>query len=83
MRPADTGDWDYANESHARWVNPFDEAYESTDSFFELYDLAACEASRHDPRLPRRAAGRRIHGGYHTGPGIREPICPGVYEVRL
>lgn len=82
MRPADTGDWDYANESHARWVNPFDEAYESTDSFFELYDLAACEATdmilAFLDALPDGASMADIT----QDRGFASDL-PGVYEVRL
>ena len=45
LRPLKTGDWDYANEKHREWCNPFDENYRSTDSFFDLYDQAANEAA--------------------------------------
>ena len=44
LRPADTSDWDYANEAHRPWHNPDDPALASTDSFFDLYELAAAEA---------------------------------------
>lgn len=44
MRPMSTDDWDYANERHAEWTNPFDPQFTSTDSFFDLYELAADEA---------------------------------------
>ena len=44
LRPADTSDWDYANEAHRPWHNPDDPALTSTDSFFDLYELAAAEA---------------------------------------
>ena len=45
LRPLDTGDWDYANEAHRLWTNPFDDAYSSNDSFFDIYELAAAEAT--------------------------------------
>ena len=45
LRPLDTGDWDYANEAHRLWTNPFDDSYKSSDSYFELYTLAAAEAA--------------------------------------
>lgn len=45
LRPLDVSDWDYANEARREWKNPFDEAYVSRDSFFELYDRAADEAA--------------------------------------
>ncbi len=45
LRPAQVGDWDYANEKHALWTNPFDEQYTSSDSFYDLYEWAACEAA--------------------------------------
>lgn len=45
LRPADTSDWDYANMAHREWKNPFDPHYVSTDSFFDLYALAAEEAA--------------------------------------
>lgn len=44
LRPHDTNDWDYANISNATWVNPYDEKHTSTDSFFDLYNLAVKEA---------------------------------------
>ena len=44
MRRADVSDWDYANESHREWRNVFDENYVSTDSYYDLYELAAQEA---------------------------------------
>lgn len=44
LRPADTSDWDYANEAHRLWHNPDDPQLTSTDSFFDLYELAAAEA---------------------------------------
>lgn len=82
LRPENTTDWDYANESHARWTNPFDEAYESTDSFFELYDLAACEATdmilAFLDALPDGAAMADIT----QDRGFSSDL-PGVYEVRL
>ncbi len=45
LRPEDVSDWDYANERHREWKNPADESYHSTDSFFDLYELAAAEAT--------------------------------------
>lgn len=44
LRSADVSDWDYANEAHKEWHNTFDEKYTSTDSFYDLYELAAHEA---------------------------------------
>lgn len=44
LRPADTADWDYANQAHAQWENPFDPRYTSSQSFFDLYDEAVDEA---------------------------------------
>ncbi len=44
LRPETTNDWDYANEAHKAWHNPADPAFVSTDSFYDLYALAAAEA---------------------------------------
>lgn len=44
MRPIDASDWDYANEAHQPWHNPADPDDVRTDSFYELYELAAAEA---------------------------------------
>ena len=44
LRSADVSDWDYAIEAHKEWHNTFDKNYTSTDSFYELYELAAHEA---------------------------------------
>ena len=44
LRPEKTDDWDYANQSHRLWANPYDEKMTSNDSFFDLYELAADEA---------------------------------------
>lgn len=47
LRPAAPGGYlrlDYANEAHRPWHNPDDPALASTDSFFDLYELAAAEA---------------------------------------
>jgi hypothetical protein len=44
LRPLDTDDWDYANENHRQWKNPFDESYTSKDSFSDIYQFAAAEA---------------------------------------
>ena len=45
FRPLDVSDWDYANEECREWKNPFDTAYVSRDSFYDLYELAAEEAA--------------------------------------
>lgn len=45
LRTNNTDDWDYANESHKQWYNPFDKDYTSTDSFFDIYSLAVAEAA--------------------------------------
>lgn len=45
LRPSKTSDWDYANEKHKTWYNPFDSLQEFTDSFYEIYDFAVAEAS--------------------------------------
>ncbi|HCA29177.1 MAG TPA: hypothetical protein DEP23_06260 [Ruminococcaceae bacterium] len=45
MRPQDTSDWDYANEAHKEWSNPYDSLQKSTDSFYRLYDDAVAEAA--------------------------------------
>lgn len=45
FRSNQTDDWDYANEAHVPWYNPFDREYTSTDSFFDIYSLAVAEAS--------------------------------------
>lgn len=45
FRPLDVSDWDYANEERREWRNPFDTAYVSRDSFYDLYELAAEEAA--------------------------------------
>lgn len=45
LRPVHADDWDYANEEHRRWSNPFDSSYSSHDGFFDIYDLAAAEAA--------------------------------------
>ena len=45
MRPADVSDWDYGNEEHRPWVNPFDGVTGSTASYAELFDRAVDEAA--------------------------------------
>ncbi|MFR1435570.1 MAG: hypothetical protein ACLSS9_10100 [Acutalibacteraceae bacterium] len=45
LRPVHADDWDYANEEHRRWSNPFDSSYSSHDGFFDIYDLAAAAAA--------------------------------------
>ena len=44
LRPLDADDWDYANEAHRRWHNPFRPELFSTMSFYELCEQAAVEA---------------------------------------
>lgn len=44
LRPLDTSDWDYANQAHREWSNPYDELITSTYSFFDIYNLAIAEA---------------------------------------
>ncbi len=44
MRPQEAGDWDYANEAHRLWRNPFEESLTSNDSFYDIYHWAALEA---------------------------------------
>ncbi len=82
MRPADTRDWDYANEGHARWVNPFDTAYESTDSFFDLFDLAACEATDMILAFLDALSSGASMADITQDRGFASDL-PGVYEVRL
>lgn len=82
MRPEDTSDWDYANESHAQWVNPFDEAYVSTDSFFELYDLAACEAADMILEFQNALPAGKSMMDITQDRGFASDL-PGVYEDRL
>lgn len=70
LRPADTSDWDYANEAHRLWHNPDDPQLTSTDSFFDLYELARGGGGGYDYRLPRRPAHRPAHDRNHPGSGL-------------
>ena len=44
LRPVDTADWDYANEAHRPWHNPYQPQITMTDSFYDLCQQAAAEA---------------------------------------
>lgn len=44
LRPARIDDWDYANEMHREWHNPYDATRRSTASVDELFEDAAEEA---------------------------------------
>lgn len=45
LRPSDVSDFDYGNEAHRRWSNPFTGEGESTASFFDLFDRAVADAT--------------------------------------
>lgn len=45
LRPRSADDWDYANEAHKRWHNPYGPSLTSTDSFYDIYHWAALEAA--------------------------------------
>ena len=45
LRPADVSDWDYGNEAHRPWYNPFTGDGESTASYAELFDRAVEDAA--------------------------------------
>ena len=81
MRPLDTGDWDYGNEAHREWHNPFDASYTSRDSFADLYDLAAAEAAdmirAFVQALPEGISMREIT----QDRGFSSDL-PGIYEIK-
>ncbi len=81
LRPLNTGDWDYANERHAEWKNPFDEDYTSTDSFFDLYDLAANEAADMIIEFLGALDNGRSMQEITQDRGFSSDL-PGVYEIK-
>lgn len=81
LRPLDTGDWDYANEAHREWCNPYDENDTSTDTFFELYDFAANEAVDMITEFLSALSGGRSMLDITQDRGFGSDL-PGIYEEK-
>lgn len=81
LRPLDTNDWDYANEAHREWRNPYDDSYVSRDSFLDLYELAVTEAvDMIDAFRGALPAGRSMQE-ITQDRGFSSDL-PGVYEIK-
>ncbi|MDD2362716.1 MAG: hypothetical protein PHH84_07180 [Oscillospiraceae bacterium] len=81
LRPNDTGDWDYANGHHAEWFNPDDKQQKSNDSFFELYDFAANEATDMITEFMASLSNGKSMQDITQDRGFASDL-PGVYEEK-
>ncbi|MCI8553372.1 MAG: hypothetical protein HFJ80_00300 [Clostridiales bacterium] len=79
LRPLETSDWDYANESGREWRNPFDETYASRDSFYELYDRAADEAANMIAEFREALPGGKSMAEITQDRGFATDL-PGIYR---